>query len=254
MKRLVQEDIIESSVSPWRAQVLVVVNDKQKRRMVIDYSQTINRFTHLDAFPLPRIDDLVNKIAKYRVFSSIDLRSAYHQIKIKDAEKPYTAFEALGKLYQFKRIPFGVTNGVASFQRIIDNIITSENLEATFAYVDDVTVCGKDQQEHDRNLNKLKEAIIKYNLILNEEKSVYSVREINLLGYNISDGVIRPDPERLRPLKNMPEPFDQPSLKRIIGMFSYYSSWIKDFSNKIAPLVRTKTFPLSIEARSAIKL
>ena len=76
--------------------------------MIIDYSQTINRFTELDAYPLPNINDMVKKIAQYSVFSTIDLRSAYHQIPLKEEDKPYTAFEASGGLYQFNRMPFGI--------------------------------------------------------------------------------------------------------------------------------------------------
>ena len=98
--RLLQEGIIEQSNSPWRAQVVVTKNERSKKRMVVDYSQTVNRFTQLDAYPLPRIDDLVNKMAGYHVFSTIDLKSAYHQIPLKDSDKIYTAFEADGGLYQ----------------------------------------------------------------------------------------------------------------------------------------------------------
>lgn len=96
---------------------------------MIDYSQTINKFTLLNAYPLPKIETLVNKLAQYDLFSTIDLKSAYHQIPILENERPFTAFEADGQLYQFKRIPFGVTNGVAAFQKTIDKIITDENLE-----------------------------------------------------------------------------------------------------------------------------
>ncbi|GFV64256.1 putative retrovirus-related pol polyprotein from transposon opus, partial [Trichonephila clavipes] len=82
-------------------------------------------------------------------------RNAYHQIPIQDSERHYTAYEACGKLYQFLRVPFGVTNGVASFQRVIDKIIEDEGLTLTYPFIDDVTVCGKDQKEHDDNLEKL---------------------------------------------------------------------------------------------------
>lgn len=86
VKRLLHDGIIEHSKSPWRAQVVVTKGRNHKKRMVIDYSQTINRFTLLDAFPLPRINDLVNDIAQYRVFSTIDLQSAYHQVPLREEE------------------------------------------------------------------------------------------------------------------------------------------------------------------------
>ena len=98
--------------------------------MAIDYSQTINRFTLLDAFPLPNINELVNQIAQFRVFSTVDLKSAYHQIPLREEDKFYTAFEASAGLYQFTRLPFGVTNGVACFQRIMTQFVQEEKLHA----------------------------------------------------------------------------------------------------------------------------
>ena len=142
IERLLKEGIIEQSTSPWRAQIVITKNENHKKRMVIDYSQTINKFTQLDAYPLPKIQDLINTIANYRIFSKIDLRSAYHQIPIKESDKQYTAFEGLGSLYQFNRMPFGITNGVACFQRVMNQFIEENNLNATFAYIDDITICG----------------------------------------------------------------------------------------------------------------
>ena len=90
--------------------MVVVKSESRKKSLAVDYSETINKFTLIDGYPLPRVDDMVNKIAQYRVFSTIDIHSAYHQVPIKDQDKPYAAFEACGKLYQFTRVPFGVTN------------------------------------------------------------------------------------------------------------------------------------------------
>ena len=142
------EGIIQQSISPWRAQIVVVKNDN-KRRLCIDYSQTINLFTELDAYPLPRIDTLVNQMAQYHVFSTFDLRSAYHQIPISKTDRAYTAFEACGRLWEFTRIPFGVTNGVPAFQREMDKLVKEEELNDIFPYLDNITVAGRDQDEHD---------------------------------------------------------------------------------------------------------
>ena len=126
--------------------------------MVIDYSQTIIRFTLLDAYPLPKIDKLVKKIAQYQVYCTIDIRSAYHQVPIDSSDKLYAAFEARGTPYQFCRMPFGVTNGAACFQRKTNDITAENELEHTFAYLDNVTICGMTQEEHDQNLAKFREA------------------------------------------------------------------------------------------------
>ena len=237
--------MIEPSRSPWRAQVLVVTNDRQKRRMVVDYSQTINRFTHLDAYPMPRIDDMVSKISKYSVFSTLDLKSAYHQIPIRENERQFTAFEACNNLYQFRRIPFGVTNGVACFQRAMNEFIQQEALSGTFVYVDNITICGANKSEHDNNLTRFMKAAEKYGLTLNMDKCTFSTGVLRLLGYEISKGIIRPDPERFEALIALPAPCDMKAQQRIVGMFSYYSQWFSRFSDKIHPLVVNKTFPLS---------
>lgn len=250
VKKLLQQGIIEESQSPWRAQVLITKNANHKKRMCIDYSQTINRYTLLDAYPLPNIEEIVTKVAKYSVFSAIDLQSAYHQIPILTRERPYTAFEAAGNLYQFCRIPFGVTNGVSSFQRTIDWIIRKEGLDGTFAYLDDITICGNTQLEHDRNLNQFLQAARKYGLTLNKEKSKFNQKSLNMLGYFIEKNIIKPDSDRLNPLINLPPPNDTASLRRALGMFAHYSKWIPNYSKNIHALAHTR-FPLSAEALKA---
>ena len=116
VQRLLREGIIESSTSPQRAQV-VVVWTRQKNRMVVDYSQTINRFTQLDTYPLPRITDMVNQIAQYKVYSTIDLKSAYHQLPIRPEDRPYTAFEVGGRLYHFLLSRTPRDQGITTTQR-----------------------------------------------------------------------------------------------------------------------------------------
>ena len=251
--KLLNDGIIEPSLSPWRAQVLVTNNENHKKRMVVDYSQTINRFTDLDAYPLPRIDDMVEKIAQYSVFSTLDLKSAYYQVPLKEEDKAYTAFESGGRLYQFTRMPVGITNGVAGFQRSVDNIIENENLEGTFAYVDNVTVCGRTQSEHDDNLRKLYEIADKYSLTFNPDKSIISTTSVQLLGYVISNGTIKPDPDRLKPLLELAAPQNLSSQRRIVGMFAYYSKWIPQFSEKVRPLSPNTEFPLSENALNSFQ-
>ncbi|GFN94502.1 retrovirus-related pol polyprotein from transposon opus [Plakobranchus ocellatus] len=250
--KLLSEDVIEPSKFPWRAQVLVTSDDRHKKRMCVDYSQTINRFTQLDAYPLPRIDEMIEKISEYEIFMTLDLKSAYHQIPIKEEDKPYTAFEAGGNLYQFKRIPFGVTNGVACFQRIIDSMIRNENIKDTFAYLDNVTICAKNQREHDHNFAVFLKSAKDYNITFNESKSIISAKEIKLLGYLVSKGHIQPDPDRLKPLRDLNEPHNAKSQQRVIGMFAYYSSWIPKFSDNVHPLVKNNIFPLPQEVKESM--
>ena len=253
VKHLLAEGIVEPSSSPWRAQVVIVKDefDRHKKRMCVDYSNTVNLFTELDAYPLPRIDTLVNKLASYRVFSTFDLKSAYYQLPLSEEDKPFTAFEADGRLYQFTCIPFGVTNGVATFQRAIDKFVDEENLINTFVYLDNITVAGKTQAEHDECVKSFLEAAQRQQLTLNEKKSVCSVNTISVLGYEIGGGLVRPDKSRLQPLLDLEIPTNKASLIRTLGMFAYYAKWIPRFSDRIRPLNKAKQFPLDTRACEA---
>ena len=254
VEQLLLEDVIEISDSPWRAQVVITSSENRRKRMVVDFSKTINRFTMLDAYPLPRIEDIVHSIANYRIFSVIDLSKAYYQVEICESDRPYTAFQAGNQLLQFKRIPMGVTNGVAAFQRFMNQFISENRLEATFSYLDDITICGKTREEHDANLSRFMDAAAKYNLKFNDAKSKLSQDTINVLGYQISNGELQPDPERLRPLLEFPVPQTSKALRRCVGLFAYYAKWVPNYSKKIRPLVESATFPLSSEAIEAFSV
>ena len=251
--KLLQTGVIEPSSSPWRAQVVFVKNPSQpdKKRLCVDYSQTINQYTELDAYLLPRIDDMINNLAHYKVFSTFDIRNAYHQVPILKDDRKYTGFEANGRLYQFRRIPFGVINGVAVFQRLMDNIIKEEKLKDIFPYLDDIIVAGVNQADYDKNVEAFLDVVKRQNLSLNHAKSVISASSINVLGYLVRDGNIRPDPERLRPLKELPLPTNVQSLRRTLGLFAYYAKWIPKLSSKIQSLANAKEFSLSTQAENA---
>ena len=142
--------------------------------MCIDYSQTINLFTELDAYPLPSIDSIVNEVAKWKFISNLDLKSAYHQIKIQPEDRPYTAFQSGKELYQWKVMPFGLTNAVPAFQRVMHSFIEKYQLKGVNVYLDNLTVGGFDQASHDENLKALKKAASKENFTFNEDKCHYN--------------------------------------------------------------------------------
>ena len=146
------------------------------------------------------------------MFSTIDLHSAHHQVPLRQEDKPYIAFEAGCGLYQFTRVPFGVTNGVACFQREMTDFVLKVGLTGVFPYPDDIIICGKDQEEHDVNLEYFLEAAKRKNITYNEEKSVFSTRRLAILGSIVEEGEIRPDPKCLRLLHELPVPNSTKSL------------------------------------------
>ena len=220
--------------------------------MVIDYSRTINRFTQLDAYPLPQIEEIVSELSKFKVFTTIDLKSAYHQIELNPRDREYTAFQSGSELYQWRRLPFGLTNAVPEFQRAINSFVEQNKLKCCFPCLDDITVAGIDQADHDRNLKAFYEATAKWNLTINDQKTQLSKNEIGLLGYRVAYHTIKPDPDRVQLLLDMPVPKTKKELQRIIGLFAYYARWIPNYSDKIRPLIQSSSFPLNDDVVSAI--
>ena len=174
--------------------------------------------------------------------------------KLVESECKYTAFEANGKLYEFTRIPFGVKNGVAAFQRIMSQFVEQESLRDTFPYLDNVTVAGRDQEEHDDNVKSFLAAIRRRNFTLNESNTIVSQNDIQILGYVVGNGVVKPDPERMRALTEFPPPTGCKSLRQVLGMFAYYAKWIDHFADKVRSLAEAKNFPLSGDALNSFTL
>ena len=160
-------------------------------------------------------------------------------------------------MYQYTRLPFGVTNGVSFFQRLVDELIEKYKLSGTFAYLDNITVSGVNKNDHDIKLNALLNAAKSEGLTFNDSKCTYCRTKIDLLGYRVSHNVIQPDPERLRPLLEMKCPNSKNELRKVIGMFSYYAKWVHNFSHKIRPLIQanlSSSFPLSEKSLNAFHL
>ncbi|XP_069777756.1 uncharacterized protein [Narcine bancroftii] len=130
---------------------MVVVKNGDKNRMVTDYSWTINKYMQLNDYSLPCISDMVNQIAQYWVFSTIELKLVYHQLPIRPEDNQYTVFEADDHFYHFLRVPFGVTNGFSFFQGEMNCMVDYFDLRATFPYLDNIIICCHDLQDHDAN-------------------------------------------------------------------------------------------------------
>ena len=125
------------------------------------------------------------------------------------------------QLFQFTRLPFGLKNAVPCFQHIIDRIIKENDCKGTYAYLDNITVGkGETQEKHDKNLQRFLDVVGKYNLTLNKSKCIFSTTCIDLLGYRITNGTLKPDPECIKPILEITVPDDLKSLRRVVGMFS----------------------------------
>lgn len=238
VKSLLENEIVEESCSEWRSQPVVVSKRGGGRRMAIDYSVTVNKFSKLDAFPLPLISDLVQEAAKYKYFSVVDITQAYHQVPLTPDDMEKTAFEAMGKLFHYRRLSFGLTNAGPKFQRIM--VRWFGDLDGVKIYLDDCVIGGRTQEEHNENLARFLERCRELNVSLNRKKCSFGVRSLSWLGYLIENNELRPDPERTLPLEEYPVPKTMKELERFLGMATYYSKFVVDFATLAAPLMDVK--------------
>ena len=240
ISRMLKNGIIQISQSPWRAQCFVATGGR-KPRLVIDFSNTINIYAQLDSYPCKNIQNLLHEVSQNTFFSTVDLREAYHQVPLRPEDYRLTAFEALGKLYEFTKLPFGATNAVAIFQRTMDGFIDSYGLEKTYAYLDDIIIAGNTQDEHDRNLKAFISAASDFGIEVNKEKCKLNERKIEFLGHVIHNGTLQPDPSRFQALLDYPTPSTPKELNRIIGLFAYYAKWIQNCAELTLPLTQARS-------------
>ena len=194
IQQLKKEGKIRTSTSSWRSQVFVCREPGRKPRMVVDYSQTINKITPIDAFPIPLVPEVLEEVSKYKYLSYIDLKDAFHQLRLEREEWPLTAFEADGQLWEFTCVPFGLRNSPAAFNRALRNILG--DLVGIILYIDDVVVGGATIEEHDHNLKRLFQRLTERNLRLSLKKCVFRGTNLRFLGHIITNGTIKPDPQR----------------------------------------------------------
>ena len=165
-----------------------------------------------------------------------------------ESDKRYTNFEEGGKLWEFSRIPFGVTNGVPEFERKMDKIVEMDKLKDTFPYLDNATVGGMNQEEHDTNVSSLLNALKRRHLNVNDSKTVSSVSDISILEYWVENGTIRPRSRKVATSAGLSSPNKAKYLKRRLELFAYYAKWVINYSDKIVWLKSVASFPLSLEA------
>ena len=234
--------IIERSISPWASPVVIVPKksasgEPPRRRMCIDYRR-INKLqpevTKADGgkgcislIPLPKIDELYAKLKGYKVFSSLDLRSGYYHIGLKDSAKLKSAFilSSLGK-YQFNRVPFGLAQAPAYFQKLINDILKGCNF--AMGYLDDITIYSRSEKEHlEEIFTRLKAAGLKLKL----ENCCFFKKHIQYLGHLILADGIQPLPEKLKSIAKMPAPRNPKEVKQFLGLVGYYRKFIPRFAD-----------------------
>ena len=237
---LLQKDIVTPSTSPYSSPVWIVPkrsdpNGNKKWRMVIDYRK-LNEKTLGDAYPLPNICDILDQLGGAKYFSVLDLASGFHQIPMDPTDAHKTAFSTPHGHYQFSRMPFGLRNAPATFQRLMDSILTGLQGTELLVYMDDIVIYASSLREHDLKLDKLMKRLRDANLTLQPDKCEFLRQEVVYLGHVITDNGVRPDPLKLSAVKNFPVPRNLKNVRQILGLAGYYRRFIPNFSQLAKPL------------------
>ena len=244
--------IITKSISPWASPVVIVPKksapgEPPQRRMCVDFRRLNKQLPEvknmsggkgcISLVPLPKIDKLYAKLQGYKVFSTLDLRSGYYHIGLSDSAKPKTAFvvSGMGK-FKFNRVPFGLAQAPAYFQRLINEVLTDCNF--AMGYLDDIIIFSKTEEEHLQYLEEIFEQLQKAGLKLKLQKCSFFKKHIQYLGHLISDKGIQPLQEKLESIAKMPVPQNTKQVKQFLRLVGYYRKFVPHFSDIARPLTQ----------------
>src|SRR3990170_1079624 len=227
---MLENGIIRPLYSPWAFPVVIVGKKNGDYHFCVDY-RDLNKVTKVDAYPLPRIDDLLTSLSGSQWFTTLDLMSGYWQVAMDESDIEKTAFTTGHRLYEFVVMPFGLNNAPGTFQRLMNWVLREFLGQFVAVYLDDVIIHTEGPLEQHLDhikqvLQKLREAQLKIKL----KKCYFCFPSLTFLGHIVGRGGIQTDPEKIIKIKNFPIPQNISQLRAALGLFGYYRKFIKDFS------------------------
>ena len=237
LKLQLQELLEKGFIRPWGAPVLFVKKKDGTLQLCIDYRQ-LNKLTVKNKYLLPRIDDLFDQLKGASIFSKIDLRSGYHQLRIKDVDVHKKAFRTRYGHYEFLVMPFGLTNAPAAFMDLMNRVFRPYVDQFVVVFIDDILVYSKDRESHDTHLQVVLETLRKEQLYAKLRKCEFWKNEVSFLGHIVSKEGIRVDLKKIevvvewKPQRNVTE------VRSFLGLAGYYRRFVKEFSMTAAPMTR----------------
>ncbi|KAL2097871.1 hypothetical protein ACEWY4_007078 [Coilia grayii] len=227
--------IVRKSTSPWAAPIVLVRKRNGEIRFCVDYRK-LNTVTHKDAYPLPRIEEALTTLKKARYFSTLDLASGYWQVEMAPEDREKTAFTTPMGLFEFERMPFGLCNAPATFQRLMEACLGDMNTEALLIYLDDVIVFADDFATHLKNLEAVFSRLLQFGLKLRPAKCSLLRSSVQFLGHVVTREGVAPDPEKVAAVQSWKAPTSVTELRGFLGFVGYYRRFIEGFSRIAAPL------------------
>ncbi|GJR02568.1 putative reverse transcriptase domain-containing protein [Tanacetum coccineum] len=237
LQELLEKGFIRPSSSPQGAPVLFVKKKDGSFRMCIDYRE-LNKLTFKNRYPLPRIDDLFNQLQGLSMYSKIDLRSGYHQLRIKEEDIPITAFRTRYGHFEFQVMPFGLTNAPTVFMDSMNRVCKPYLDNFVIVFTDDILVYSKDKEEHEKHLKIILELLKKERLYAKFSKCDFWLDSVQFLGHVIDRNGVHVDPAKIEAIRNWAAPTTPTEVRQFLGLAGYYRRFIEGFSLISKPLTK----------------
>ncbi|GJV36698.1 putative reverse transcriptase domain-containing protein [Tanacetum coccineum] len=221
LQELADQGFIRPSTSPWGAPVLFVKKKDGSFRMCIDYRE-LNKLTVKNRYPLPRIDDLFDQLQGSSVYSKIDLRSGYHQLRVRDEDIPKTAFRTRYGHYEFQVMPFGLTNAPAVFMDLMNRVCKPYLDKFVIVFIDDILIYSRNKEEHANHLRIILELLKKEKLYAKFSKCDFWIHIVQFLGHLIDSQGLHVDPAKIEAVKNWTSPTTPTEIRQFLGLAGYY--------------------------------
>ncbi|KAK8594732.1 hypothetical protein V6N13_015651 [Hibiscus sabdariffa] len=237
LQELLDCGFIRPSSSPWGAPVLFVKKKDGSLRLCIDYRK-LNKLTIKNKYPLPRIDDLFDQFRGATVFSKIDLRSGYYQLKVKDSDVAKTAIRTRYGHYEFLVMPFGLTNAPAAFMDMMNRVFRPYLDQFVVVFIDDILIYSRSEAEHDEHLRIVLQTLRDHRLYAKLSKCEFWLRKITFLGHVVSAEGIQVDPGKIEAIVSWKQPKNVSEIRSFLGLAGYYRRFVEGFSIIAAPLTK----------------
>ena len=235
LQRLVSEGTLEPvRFSEWAAPIVPVVKRDGSIRVCGDYKLTVNQAALVDTYPLPLVQDMFASLSNGKTFTKLDLAQAYQQLPLDADSRPYTTINTHKGLFQYTRLPFGVSAAPAIFQRTMESLLG--DLPHVCIYLDDILVTGESESAYLQNLAAVLDRLEAAGIRLKREKCSFMIPKVEYLGHSISAEGIHPIPEKVRAVLEAPPPTDISQLRSFLGMINYYGKFLPNLATLLRPL------------------
>ena len=250
LEDMMKRRIIEPSVAEWSFPIVLVGKKDGTMRLCVDYRR-LNELTTTDAYPMPRVDDIIDRVGEANFFSTLDLTKGYWQVPVEETDRPKTSFSTPSGLYQFTMMPFGLKGAPATFQRLMDRVIAGLDGFVS-AYLDDVIIFRDTFEDHLNHLQQVLTRLAEAGLTAKPQKCHLGTDHCQYLGHVIGRGIIQPQQDKIESVKEFPIPKSKKDVRTFLGLVGYYRKFIPNFSTVAVALtdLTRKAAPTEVQWNS----